>query len=115
MADHDIFVSTKAPADAVRTVIEAELRTAFQASDDSDPVPALITGTTKVFFYDHHEFENDQDFTVSRYRYWINVHDSARDEQRQLAVAQQIFHAMKAQAWPVMLSHNLQGNIATYP
>ena len=115
MADHDIFVSAERPADEVRAVIEAELRTAFTASDEPEPVPALVTATTKVFFHNSHEFGDDQHFAVSRYRYWINVHDGARDERRQLAVAQQIFDAVKAQAWPVMLSFNLQGNIAVYP
>ena len=115
MADHDIFVSAERPADEVRAVIEAELRTAFSPSDEPDPVPALVTATTKVFFHDSHEFEDDQDFAVSRYRYWINVHDANRDEQRQLAVAQQIFDAVKAQTWPAMLSFNLQGSIAVYP
>jgi hypothetical protein len=68
-----------------------------------------------VFFHDSHDFEDDRDFTVTRYRYWISVHDSARDEQRQLATAQRIFDAVKAQTWPVMLSFNLQGNIDRYP
>jgi hypothetical protein len=55
------------------------------------------------------------DFAVSRYRYWISVHDSARDEERQLASAQRVFGAMKAQAWPALLSFNLQSIITVYP
>jgi hypothetical protein len=115
LTDHDIFVSAERPADEVRAVIEAELRTPFTASDDPHPVPALVTATTKVFFYHSHRFEDDRDFAVSRYRYWINVHDATRDEQRQLAVAQQIFDAVKAQTWPFMLTFNLQGSLAVYP
>jgi hypothetical protein len=115
VTEHDIFVSAEPPADEVRAVIEAELGATFSASEDPDPVPALVTGATQVFFYDSHEFEDDRDFTVSRYRYWISVHDSARDQQRQLAVAQRIFDAVKAQGWPAMLSFDLQGNIAVYP
>ena len=104
-----------APPNEVRAVIKAELETTFSASDDPDPVPALVTATTRVFFHDNHEFEDDQDFAVSRYRYWISVHDAARDERRQLAVAQRISGAVKAQAWSAMLSFNLQGSIAVYP
>ena len=115
MADHDIFVSAERPAGEVLAVIETELEAAFSISENPDPVPALVTGTTKVFFYDSHEFEDDRDFAVSRYHYWINVHDSARDEKRQLAIAQRVFDAMKAQAWPTMLSFNLQDAITIYP
>jgi hypothetical protein len=79
------------------------------------PVPALATGTTKVFFHDSHAFEDDHDFAVSRYRYWISVKDSARNEQRQLAVAQRISDAVKAEGWPAMLSFDLQGSIAVCP
>jgi hypothetical protein len=49
-----------------------------------------------VFFHDSHPFEDDTDFAVSRYRYWVNVEDSARDQQRQLAIAQRVFDAVKA-------------------
>lgn len=115
MTDHDILVSDKPPARQVRAVIEAELETAFQPSEDPDPIPALVTGTTKVFFHDSHDFEDDHDFAMTRYHYWISVHDSARDEQRQLAIAQRIFDAVKAQTWPVMLSFNLQDSVAVYP
>lgn len=115
MADHGIFVSAERPAGAVRAVIETALEATFGISEDPEPLPALVTGVTKVFFNDSHGFEDDRDFAVSRYRYWINVHDSARDEQRQLAVAQRVFDAVKAQAWPAMLSFNLQDTITVYP
>jgi hypothetical protein len=68
-----------------------------------------------VFFRDSHPFEDDVDFPVSRYRYWVSVQDSARDEGRQLAVAQRVFDAVKAAGWPVLLSHGLQGTGATHP
>jgi hypothetical protein len=115
MTEHDIFVSTNSPAAVVRANIEAALGIAFKASQDAEPVPALAIGTTKVFFHDSHLFEDDQDFAVSRYRYWVSVEDSARDEERQLAIAQQVFDAMKAERWPVMLSFDLQGSLAVYP
>jgi len=114
VADHDIFVSAPRP-DEVRAVIETELAASFTASQDPDPVPALVTGATKVFFHDSHEFEDDRDFAVTQYRYWISVHDSASNEQRQLATAKRIFNALKARGWPVMLSFNLQGHIAVHP
>lgn len=68
-----------------------------------------------MFFHDSHEFEDDRDFAVMRYRYWISVHDSERDEQRQLTIARRIFDAMKARTWEAMLSHNLQSSIAIHP
>lgn len=74
-----------------------------------------MTGTTKVFFYYSHAFEDDRDFAVSRDRYWINVHDAARDKERQLAIAQRVFNAMKAQVWPTKLSFNPQHTITAYP
>jgi hypothetical protein len=52
---------------------------------------------------------------VSRYRYWVSVRNSGRDEERQLAVARKIFDAVKAAGWPAMLSYGLQGNLAIYP
>lgn len=115
MTEHDVFVSTERPANEVRAVIETELGTAFRASEEPDPVPALAIRTTKVFFHDSHSFEDDHEFAVSRYRFWISVEDSARDEERQLAVAQRVFDAMKAHGWSVMLSFDLQDSIAVYP
>src|SRR6185437_393504 len=115
MNEHDVFISGEAPADAVRRVIESVLGATFRPSEDAEPVPALIVGAAKVFFRDDHPFEDDTAFAVSRYRYWVSVRDSGRDEERQLAVARKIFDAVKAAGWPVMLSYGLQGNLATYP
>jgi hypothetical protein len=115
MTEHDVFVSGEPPAEVVRAVIEAALGSAFGLSEDPDPVSALGVGTTKVFFHDDHPFEDDADFPVSRYRYWISVEDSARDEERQLDVARQIFDVMKAEHWPAMLSYGLQGSLAIHP
>lgn len=115
MNEHDVFVSGEGRADAVRAVIEAALGTAFRPSQDIEPVPALAVGTTKVFFHHDHPFEDDTGFPVSRYRYWVSVEDSGRDEERQLAIASRIFHAMQSEGWPVMLSHGLQGSLAAYP
>jgi len=115
VTEHDIFVSAEPAAGEVRAVIEAEPGSGLQRKRGPDPVPALAAGTTQVFFHDSHPFEDDRDFAVSRYRYWISGHDSARDQQRQLAVAQRIFDAVKARGWPVMLSFDLQGSIAVYP
>lgn len=83
----------------VRAVIEAALGSAFRPSQDTEPAPALAAGTTKVFFHDEHPFEDDAGFPASRYRYGVSVEDSARDEERQLAVARQVFDAVKAQGW----------------
>jgi hypothetical protein len=115
MNDHDVFVSGDAPADAVRAVIESALGAAFRSSQDPEPVPVLVAGATKVFFHDDHPLEDDTDFAVSRYRYWIGVRDSARDDERQLAVARKVFDDVKAEGGPAMLSYGLQGNLAIYP
>ncbi len=77
--------------------------------------PALATGTTLVFFYDSHPFDDDVDFAGSRYRSRVNVHDTARNAERQLAIARRVFDAVKAEGWPTMLSFCTQGNIALYP
>ena len=115
MNDHDVFVAAGCPATMVRAVIEAALGPVFTPGQGPEPVPALAAGTTKVFFHDSHPFDDDTDFAVSRYSYWISVHDSARNTDRQLAIARRVFDAMKAQGWPAMLSYGLQGNIALYP
>lgn len=115
MNEHDVFVSGEAPADIVRGVIEMALGAAFRPSQDPEPVPALITGATKVFFHGDHPFEDDTGFAVSRYRYWVSVRDSGRDEERQLAVARKVFDAVRAAGWPALLSYGLQGNLAIYP
>ena len=115
MTQHDIFVATEHPAAVVSAVIEAALGVAFQPSQGPDPVPALMTGGTKVFFHDSHPFEDDAEFPVSRYQYWVSVEDSARDEQRQLEIARRVFEAVTAEGWPAMLSLGLQGNVVIYP
>jgi hypothetical protein len=115
MNEHDVFVSGEAPAEMVRAVIETALDTAFTRSQDPESIPALISGATKVFFHDDHPFEDDSGFAVSRYRYWVSVRDSDRDEERQLAVARKVFEAVKAAGWPALLSYGLQGSLATYP
>lgn len=115
MTEHDVFVSGDGPADVVREFIEAALGAAFRPSQDTEPVLALAAGTTKVFFHDEHPFEDDAGFPVSRYRYWVSVEDSTRNEERQLAVARQVFDAVKAEGWSAMLSYGLQGNLAMYP
>jgi hypothetical protein len=115
MNEHDVFIAAGPPADLVRAVIEACLGTAFRPGQTPDPVPFLITASTKVFFSEGHPFEDDTDFPVSRYHYWINVHDAARNTERQLAIASQIFDAASAQGWAAMLSYGTQGNIAMCP
>ncbi len=115
MTEHDVFIGTDRPASAVRSVIETALGTVFQLSQDLEPVPALRVGATKVFFHDSHAFEDDADFPVSRYRRWVSIEDAARDEEHQLAVARQVFDAVKSEGWPVMLSFGLQGSIVVYP
>jgi hypothetical protein len=115
MSQHDVFVATERPDSAVRAAIEAALGVAFGPSQDPEPVPASVIGTTKVFFHSSHPFEDDVDFPVSRYRYWISVEDSARDEERQLVIARQVFDTVKAEGWPAMLSFGLQGSLAVYP
>jgi hypothetical protein len=115
MTEHDVFVSGDRPAAVVRAVIEAALGTTFRPSQDAEPVPAMTVGATKVFFHDDHPFEDDSDFPVSQYRYWVSVEDPDRDEERQLAVALRVFDAVKAEGWPTMLSFGLQGSLAIYP
>jgi len=115
MNEHDVFVAAERPAGEVRAVIETGLGTAFRPAQDPDMVPVLVAGTTTVFLFDGHSFEDDVDFPVSRYRYWINIRDSARNSERQLAVARQVFDAARAQGWPAMLSFGTQGNIAIDP
>lgn len=115
MNEHDVFVAAECPSAVVRAVIEAALGTSFAPGHGPDPVPFLAVGTTNVFFQESHPFEDDVDFAVSRYRYWVNVHDSARNSERQLEIARRVFEAAKAQDWPVMLSFGVQGHVAVYP
>ncbi len=114
-SQHDIFIDTEEPPAAVREVIAAALGAAFQPSLDTEPVPVLAVGTTKVIFQDSHPFEDDVDFPVSRYRYWVSVEDAGRNDDRQMAVAQRVFDAVKAVGWASLLSFDLQGSIARHP
>jgi hypothetical protein len=115
MTPHDVFIAAEDPAPAVQGVIAAAFGGSFQLSLDSEPVPALTAGTTQVFFHASHPFEDDVDLPVSRYRYWVSVQDSARDEIRQLVIARRVFDAIKASGWPVLLSYGLQGSQASHP
>jgi hypothetical protein len=88
MNDHDVFVAAGCSAGALRAAIEAALGTSFEQGQGSGPVPALLAGATKVFYYESHPFEDDVvDFAVSRYCFWVSVHNSARNSGRQLAGA----------------------------
>lgn len=113
--EHDVYVAAESPAIVVRAVIEAALGATFSPSQDPQPVPVLATGTTMVFFHDSHPFEDDKDFPVSRYTYWVSVRDAARNPDRELAIARLVFDAVKARDWPAMLSFGTQGNIALHP
>jgi hypothetical protein len=70
MNEHDVFVANDRPAPVVRAVIEAALGVAFTPGQGPEPAAALASGTTMVFFYDSHPFEDDVDFPVTRYGYW---------------------------------------------
>jgi hypothetical protein len=96
-------------------VIETALGATFRPGHSTEPIPTPVTGTTLVFFRDRHPFEADADFAVTRYTYWVSIHDSARNADCQLATAQRVFEAAKARGWPAMLSYGAQGNLALYP
>ncbi|HEV2375997.1 MAG TPA: hypothetical protein VGS19_27990 [Streptosporangiaceae bacterium] len=115
MTPHDVFIAATDPAAEVREVIATALGAAFEPSRDVEPVPVLAVGPTQVFFHDSHPFEDDVDLPVSRYRYWVSVQDTGRDEDRQLAIAQRVFDAIKETGRPVLLSYGLQVTIATHP
>lgn len=115
MNHHDVFIAAVQPAPAVRAAIADALGAAFQPSLDPEPVPVLAVGPTKVFFHDSHHFEDDADFPVSRYRYWVNVQDSGHDENRQLEVARRVFDAARTAGWPALLSYAVQRSIAVHP
>jgi hypothetical protein len=115
MNEHDVFVAAERPAPMVRAVIEAALGAAFTPGQAPELPVALATGTTMVFFHDSHPFEDDVDFPVTRYRYWVNIHDTTRNTERQLATARCVFDAVTAEGWSAMLSYGTQGHLAIYP
>lgn len=115
MNEHDVFVAAECPAFVVRAAIEAALGATFTLSQDPEPVPALVTGTAMVFFHDSHPFEDDADFPVTRFTYWINIRDTGKDAERQLAIAWRVFRAVKGEGWSAMLSYGTQGHLALYP
>jgi hypothetical protein len=115
MNEHDVFVEAGCPAPVVRAVIEAALGAAFRPGEGTEPAAVLATGSTMVFFYDSHPFEDDVDFPVTRYRYWVNIRDTVRNTERQLVIARRVFDAVTAGGWPAMLSYGTQGNLAIYP
>lgn len=114
-ADDEVFIASSQPADAVQQAIEAALGEQFEPSADPDPAPALAVGRTHVYFHSDHDFEDDTDLPLTQYQYWVSVHDTERDEQRQLAVAQRIFDAARVEGWKVLLTHDLQGVVARHP
>lgn len=114
-ADDDVFIAGSRDADKVKEAIETALGATFQASADPDPLPALAVGPTHVFFHGKHPFDDDVDLPLSHYQYWVSVHDTGRDERRQLAVAQRVFDAVRSAGWKVLLTHDLQGVVARYP
>lgn len=114
-ADDEVFIAGNQTANEVQQAIESGLGEKFEPSADPDPVPALGVGRTHVFFHSHHDFEDDTDLPLTQYQYWVSVHDTERDEQRQLAVAQRVFDAARAAGWKTLLTHDLQGVIARHP
>jgi hypothetical protein len=71
MNEHDVFVANERPAAEVRAVTEAALGAAFTPGQGPEPATFLATGTTMVFFEDSHSSEDDTDFPVTKYRYWV--------------------------------------------
>jgi hypothetical protein len=114
-ADDDVFIAGDQLAGQVQQAIAASLGEEFKASDDPDPVPALAVGPTHVFFHHVHHFADDAGLPLSQYRYWVRVHDSERDEQRQLAVARRVFEAARSAGWTTLLTRDLQAVIARNP
>lgn len=114
MNAHDVFVAAECPASMVRAAIEAALGATFSFGDGPEPVPALVTGTTMVFLHDSHPFEGDADFPVTRFAYRVNVRDSARDTERQLAIAGGYSIPPPPKAGR-RCSYGTQGNITLYP
>lgn len=76
--------------------IKAALGATFTLGHGPEPVPALVTGTTMVFLHSH-VFEDDADFPVTRFTYWVNVRDSARNTERQLAAGRRVFDTSRAE------------------
>ncbi len=113
-ADDDVFIAGDRPAVEVRQGIETALGERFQPSMDQEPLPLLVTGHTFVYFHDDHEFSDDRDLRFTQYRYWVNVHDTDRDADRQLAVARRVFEAAQAAGWPALLARDLQQMIDRY-
>jgi hypothetical protein len=114
-ADDEVFIAGSQTASEIQQTIEAALGEQFVPSADPDPVPALGVGRTHAFFHTVRDFEDDTDLPLTQYQYWVSVHDTERDEQRQLAVAQRIFDAARAAGWKALLTHDLQGVIARHP
>jgi hypothetical protein len=114
-ADDDVFIAGNQPASEVQQAIEKALGEKFTASADPDPLPALSVGRTHVFFHSDHHFDDDTDLPFSQYRYWVSVHDTERDEQRQILVARRVFDAVRDAGWKALLAHDLQALIARHP
>lgn len=107
-ADDDVFIAGDRPAGDVRQVIETVFGERFEPSRGQEPLPLLVTGHTFVCFHDSHEFCDDRDLHFTQYRYWVNVHNTDKDADRQLAVARQVFEVARAAGWSALLAHDLQ-------
>lgn len=114
-ADDDVFIAGGPAAGEVRRVIEEALDGTFAPSADADPVPGLAAGPVQFFFHDGHPFEDDTELPLTRYRYQVRIHDTERDQQRQLAVARQVFDAARAAGWQALLVRDLQEVVARHP
>jgi hypothetical protein len=103
MNDHDVFVAAHSDATVVRAAIDTALGATFAPGHGTQPIPTLATCTTLVFFHDRHPLEDDADFAVTRYTYWINIHDSTRNADCHLATAARL----RGRDGPRLASHAL--------
>lgn len=113
-ADDDVFIAGDRPSEEVRRTIESALAGQFEPSADQEPMPLLVTGHTFVYFHDEHNFCDDRDMRFTQYRYWVNVHDTNRDADRQLAVARRVFETARAAGWKALLARDLQEKVDSY-
>jgi hypothetical protein len=96
----DLFVGAEATLSDLRNVLEAAVGAPFKANADGELV--VPRGSARLFLNDGHEFDDEEirwpDGTWiklhSEYRYWIEIRDVERDEDRQLEVAKSVFQAL---------------------
>jgi hypothetical protein len=118
----DLFVGTSEPASAVISALEDAFGASVTRLSDEDPYLSL--GPVTVYVGSHHQDDDEikgpdgswQWLPLrSQYPHRVEVRDLDHDADRQLAVAREVFDALKAAGrWKLVLVDDMQQLLDSY-